>query len=213
MTSWNITHGMTSSWNDQENILNQPFKTESGQEIQINMAAIDSGDQTDDIYDLCAMNQDWLVPIKGSSRPLLSRYKMSTIDKVNSKANGLRLYIVDGNQYKDMIAGRLNRSNGKGSWMVYKDCDQDYAEQICSEEKVPDKNGFFIWQPKTTNAANHYLDCEVYAALAADLLHVRYLQPEELQQIQQPQELSQDNNNSFIKNTNSWIKNGSNWLR
>ncbi|MFA7658781.1 MAG: terminase gpA endonuclease subunit [Candidatus Gastranaerophilaceae bacterium] len=211
MTSWNITHGMVSSWNELEDILNRPFKKANNQLMQVNLAAIDSGDQTDEIYDLCAMNQDWLVPIKGSSRPLLSRYKVSMIDKVNSKANGMKLYMVDGGQYKDMIAGRLNRPNGKGSWMVHSNCDLDYAEQICSEEKVPGKNGVFIWQPKVSNGANHYLDCEVYAALAADLLQVRYLQEEPQQQ--QPSEKKQQNQSGFIKNTDSWIHNSSNWIR
>ena len=27
-----------------------------------------------------------------------------------------------------------------------------------------------MWRPKTSGAPNHYLDCEVYAACAADLL-------------------------------------------
>ncbi|WP_315973943.1 terminase gpA endonuclease subunit [Paenibacillus melissococcoides] len=32
-----------------------------------------------------------------------------------------------------------------------------------------------VWEKKTTSADNHYLDCEVYAAFAADYLGVRYL--------------------------------------
>ncbi len=60
---------------------------------------------------------------------MLSRYKISTIDKTDSKAHGLRLYIVDGGQYKDMIAGRIQRPNDRpGSWMVYLGCDREYAE-------------------------------------------------------------------------------------
>lgn len=213
MTSWNITHGLAQSWNDVENIMGLSYKTASGKEMIVNLAAIDSGDQTDDVYDLIAMNQDWLVPVKGSSRPLLARYKMSMIDRVNSKAHGMRLYIVDGGQYKDMIASRLNRPNGRGSWMVFNGCDLEYAEQICSEEKVPDKNGNFIWQPKTTNAANHYLDAEVYCSLAADLMQVRYLQPPEPQKPEQNIIQEPKNNDDYIKTSDSWIKNNRNWLR
>lgn len=216
MTSWNITHGLAQSWNDVENIMGLPYKTASGKEMIVNLAAIDSGDQTDDVYDLIAMNQDWLVPVKGSSRPLLARYKMSMIDRVNSKAHGMRLYIVDGGQYKDMIASRLNRPNGRGSWMVFNGCDLEYAEQICSEEKVPDKNGNFIWQPKTTNAANHYLDAEVYCSLAADLMQVRYLQPEEQEKSEQPNIIQDSQNNSrndYIKSSDNWIKSDRDWIR
>ena len=180
MTSWNVTHGMAETWDQIEYIMNLPYYDLNGKAFQVNLACIDSGDQTDDVYEFCVINQDWAVPVKGSSSPLLSRYRASVIDKVGSKAIGMILYIVDGAQYKDMISARIQRPNGSGSWMVYKGCDRDYAEQIVSEEKVIErKNGrnISVWKTKTSHADNHYLDCEVYAAAAADLLHVRYLQP------------------------------------
>lgn len=179
MTSWNIAHGIAETWDQIEYIMNLPYHDKLGNAYQVNICAVDSGDRTDEVYDFCVYNQEWAVPVKGSSRPLLSRYTISTIDKTESKAFGMRLYLVDGNQYKDMIAGRLNRPNGPGSWMVYLGCDREYAEQICAEEKVIEKKGgreVETWKPKVTHAANHYLDAEVYAALAADLMHVRYLQ-------------------------------------
>lgn len=214
MTSWGITHGQAFSWQELEEILNRPFEKVNGELMQVNLAAIDSGDQTDDVYDLCAMNQDWLVPVKGSSRPLLSRYKMSMIDKVNSKAHGMRLYIVDGGQYKDMIAARLNRPNGRGSFMVYDGCDAEYAEQLCAEEKVPGKNGAFIWQPKAAHIDNHFLDCEVYAGLAADLLQVRYLQEETLEtEAIKEQTQSVKQSQGAVKNPESWIHTPKNWIR
>jgi phage terminase large subunit GpA-like protein len=191
MTSWNIAHGMAETWDEVEYIMNLPYKGRDGKDYQVNLCAVDSGDRTDEVYDFCAINQEWAVPVKGSSNPLLSRYKVTTIDKTDSKAYGLRLYLVDGGQYKDMIAGRLNRPNGPGSWMVFQGCDRDYAEQICAEEKVLEKKGgrqVEVWRPKSSHAANHYLDAEVYAALAADLLHVRYLQqPEIVPQPRQPE--------------------------
>lgn len=213
MTSWNIAHGIAETWDQIENVMNFPYRDEHGNEYQINLCAIDSGDRTEEVYDFCAINQEWAVPVKGSSNPLLARYKISTIDKINSRAYGLRLYIVDGGQYKDMIAGRMKRINGPGSWMVFKGCDRDYAEQICAEEKVLVKKGgreVEVWQPKSSHAANHYLDTEVYAALAADLLHVRYLFNEDIQQ-ETRQEMNKEN--GFIKNAGSWINNKRGWIR
>ena len=70
------------------------------------------------------------------------------------------------------------RPNGSGSWMVHKDCDLEYAQQVTAEHKVTERaNGRQVerWVPKSTHAANHYLDCEVYAACAADLKEVRML--------------------------------------
>ena len=101
---------------------------------------------------------------------MLSNYRLSTINKAGSNANGMTLVLVDGGKYKDMIAARMRKPNGRGSWMVYKDCDLDYAEQVTAEHKVTERvNGKVVqkWVPKTTHADNHYLDCEVYAAAAA----------------------------------------------
>ena len=206
MTSWNIVHGYTTDWSNVEYIMTQPYSKENGEKMYLNLAAIDSGDQTDDVYDLCVQNQEWLIPVKGSSTPILSKYKISKIDKVGSMACGMNLYLVDPNPYKDMIAGRMQRPNGKGSWMVYKDCDADYANQICAEEKVLEKRGgreFYIWKPKSAGADNHYLDCEVYGSLAADLCHVRYLQAQKPPVRELKQEEPKQNN---------WISNDSNWL-
>ncbi len=215
MTSWNIAHGIADTWDDVEYIMNLPYLNRQGQTYQVNLCAVDSGDRTDEVYDFIAMNQEWTVPVKGSSTPLLSRYKISTIDKTDSKAQGLRLYLVDGGQYKDMIAGRLQRPNGTGSWMVYKGCDREYAEQICAEEKLLEKKGgreVEVWRPKSSHAANHFLDAEVYAALAADLLHVRYLSIESAEPTYKPQSktpVQAQNNNP----SSSWLPQKEGWIR
>lgn len=217
MTSWNITHGIAETWDQIENIMNYPFYDRAGNLYQVNLCAVDSGDQTDNVYDFCAINQEWAVPVKGSSSPLLSRYRISTIDRTESKAHGMRLYLVDGGQYKDMIAGRLKRPNGPGSWMVYKGCDKEYAEQICSEEKVFEKkrNGKIVemWKPKVTNAPNHYLDAEVYCALAADLLGVRYLQIQAMQTNPKPQPSTPvEHQQSGVVKPGNWITQKGRWI-
>lgn len=216
MTSWNIAHGITDTWDQIEFLMNLPYYDKHGNEYQVNLCAVDSGAKTDEVYEFCAINQEWAVPVKGSSNPLRARYNISTIDKVNSKAFGMRLYIVDGGQYKDMIAGRLKRPIGTGAWMVHKGCDKEYADQITSEEKVIVKKGSSeveVWQTKGSHTANHYLDCEVYAALAADLLHVRYLQFEPQTNNSPGNEQKTPHQNSFIKPNNNWINSKGRWLR
>ncbi len=220
LTSWNIAHGEVYSWDDVEYVMNQIYESSSGEAFQVNLCAIDSGARTDEVYEFCAHNQDWAIPVKGSSNPLLARYKVSKIDKTGSSANGMSLYIVDGGQYKDMIAGRMKRPNGKGSWMVYQGCDEDYANQICSEEKVLIKKGgqsFYEWRPKKTGIANHYLDCEVYTSLAADLLHVRSFTNETKESVkpqptQQQNNYKQESSNDYPGNTNDWIGNTEGWI-
>jgi len=215
LTSWNVAHGTALSFEDIEEIMNTPFKKRDGTVWQVNLCAIDSGDQTEDVYDFCVKNQDWAIPVKGSSLPMISRYRISTIDKVDSKAYGMRLIIVDTHQYKNMIAARLNRPNGKGSWMVFKGCDEEYAEQVTSEHKVLVKKGskqVEFWQPKTSSTPNHYLDTEVYAALAGDLLHVRYMQENESGEQPRPEPKPAPAENGFVKTGSSWLSQKGGWV-
>ena len=70
-------------------------------------------------------------------------------------------------------------------------CDGEYAKQVTSEHKVyvRKKNGSrrLEWVAKHSHTDNHYLDCEVYAMTAAEMLGVRQLhlepyKPEEKRQ-------------------------------
>ena len=89
----------------------------------VELALIDSSDQTDTVYDFCLINGDWVRACKGSSVSLQGYYRISTVNKAGSRANGMQLVLVDGGKYKDMISARMRRPNGTGSWMVHKDCD------------------------------------------------------------------------------------------
>jgi phage terminase large subunit GpA-like protein len=121
------------------------------------------------------------------------------------------LYHVDGGYYKDFIAGRLTRKpDESGGWFVYMNCDIEYAEQVTAEEKVIEKSGrrdVEVWRPKTAHADNHYLDCEVYAAFAADCLGIRYMRYEEKEVAEAVEEATPDKST-----TNNWTGGGSSWL-
>lgn len=179
MTSQKVASGMVETWADLEMIMNK-FWPDTNAELrwQVNLCAVDSGYDTETVYDFCLMNQEWAVPVKGSSNPMVQRYRKSAIEAPGKQFHGQSLYIADGDQYKNMIAGRLNKPLGEGCWMVHAECDRDYAAQVTAEHKIRErKNGRDVetWVKKTSTADNHYLDTEVYAALAADLRHVRYL--------------------------------------
>lgn len=177
-TSQNIAHGQALSFDEIVRLMNIEYRTEDGDPAVVNLCLIDSGDQTDMVYDFCTYNSDWALPVKGASHAQLSHYKLSKINREGSSANGLTLVLVDGDKYKDMIAGRMRKENGRGSWMVYDGCDMEYAQQVTNEHKVNVKSGGQtrqIWKPKYSHADNHYLDCEVYAMAAADIMGVRTL--------------------------------------
>ena len=210
MTSQNIAHGQALSMNEVAQIMNTEFIHPDGQRLLVSLALMDSGDQTDEVYDFCLLNSDWVLPSKGTGT-MLSNYRLSTINKAGSNANGMTLVLVDGGKYKDMIAARMRKPNGKGSWMVYKGCDLEYAEQVTAEHKVTERaNGKVVqkWVPKTTHADNHYLDCEVYAAAAADMQGVRslYLQSQEPEKPKKPKpEPAPTPEENWIRQNESWV--------
>lgn len=179
LTSQNIAHGQAFSFQEVERVMNLEYQMPDGTPMVVALALIDSGYNADLVYDFCVSNSDWALPSKGSSNPMLSHYKMSIVNKTDSRAFGMNLVLVDTGKYKDMIAGRMKKKNGSGSWMVYAGCDREYAEQVTAEHKVNVKMGNGKvkqeWQLKTSHADNHYLDCEVYALAAADALGVRSL--------------------------------------
>lgn len=191
--------------------MNLEYTTEDGDPMLVNLCLIDSGDQTDAVYEFCTYHSEYALPVKGSSHAQLSHYKLSKINKEGSIANGITLVLVDGGKYKDMIAGRMQRENGRGSWMVYDGCDYEYATQVTAEHKVNVKsNGTIkqVWQLKSSHGDNHYLDTEVYAMAAADILGVRtlHLTNEEVPNRQQIGDNESDPEEQWIQKHENWIQ-------
>ena len=210
LTSQNIAHGQVASFKDIEKIMNLEYRMLDGTPMVVALALIDSGNDTDRVYDFCAINSDWALPSKGASNSMMSHYRLSKVNKSGSKAQGMNLVLVDTGKYKDMIAGRMQKENGTGSWMVYQGCDEEYAKQVTSEQKVNVKNGRGQvkqqWKPKTSHADNHYLDCEVYALCAADVLEIR---ASFMDSVKDTQSVSEDTQYAPEEN---WIKRNENWV-
>ncbi len=184
LTSQNIAHGQAFSFGEMERVMNLQYAKEDGTPMVVQLALIDSGDNTDLVYDFCASNSDWALPSKGSSHPQTSHFKLSKVNKTDSRAYGMNLVLVDTGKYKDMIAGRMKKENGTGSWMVYQGCDREYADQVTAEHKVNVRSGKRTtqeWALKSSHADNHYLDTEVYAMCAADILGARNMHLDEIE--------------------------------
>lgn len=215
MTSQNISHGQALSMGEVERIMNTELTMPNGEKVVVNLALMDSGDQTEDVYEFCALNSDWALPCKGTTT-MLSHYRLSTVNKAGSRANGMTLVLVDGGKYKDQIAARMRKENGTGAWMVYQGCDLDYAEQVTAEHKITERSGgkeVQRWVLKTSHADNHYLDCEVYAAAAADVLGVRnlYLQNRVEENAQEVKKRAEPKPDTRPQEEN-WIKDNDNWI-
>lgn len=176
MTSQSILHGQLFSFEDLETYMNAEYRSESGKAFIVELCLVDSGDQTEAVYEFCMMNE-WAIPSKGTATNN-NHYRISTINKKGAQYDGQPLVLVDVGKYKDLIATKLHTETGLGSCMVHADCDTEYAEQLTAEHKVAEGTGArrrLVWKPKTSHADNHYLDCRVYASAAADIQGVRAL--------------------------------------
>jgi len=205
LTSQKIASGQVLNFKDVEKIMNLEFKKDNGEVLLVQLAGIDSGDQTDDVYEFCARNSEWAVPIKGIAGGL-SHFRISRVNKNSSSAYGMQLILVDGGKYKDMIASRLAKPVGEGSWMVHQGCDMEYAEQVTAEHKIRVKGSKqLVWVPKTSHADNHYLDCEVYAMAVADVLGVRTLSLMADEEVQEETPSEQQINDDSTNYNDSWL--------
>ena len=92
-----------------------------------------------------------------------------------------------------------------GSWNVYRDIEREYADQICAEQRVEqkDKKGrvSVVWEKISSHATNHLLDCETNNTLAAEIMGVRYL----MEQEEEPQKETNEEKDD-------WLGAGENWL-
>ncbi len=211
LTSQNIAHGQVLNFKEVEKIMNSEFKKSNGEVLLVQLVGIDSGDQTDEVYEFCARNSEWAIPVKGIAGGH-SHFRISKVNKTHSSAYGMQLLLVDGGKYKDMIAARLAKPNGEGSWMVYQGCDMEYAEQVTAEHKIRIKGTKQLtWVPKTSHADNHYLDCEVYAMAVADVLGVRTLSLT-LEEEMQPSPSEQNMNEKAIDFNNDWLNKNNSWV-
>ena len=86
----------------------------------------------------------------------------------------------------------------------------DYAEQVTAEHKVNVKVGSRTvqrWKQKSSHAANHFLDCEVYALAAADIREVRFMHLENEVPKEDGQKPKEDTppEEAWIKTNEGWI--------
>ncbi|MDO5397456.1 MAG: phage terminase large subunit family protein [bacterium] len=174
MTSQSIQHGVVKTLEDLDPIMNTEYYNSLNQSFVVSLALIDSGDQTELVYEFCSI-REWAVPCKGD-KPGINHYRRTLVNKNGKTYGGMELIMVDGGKYKDMIAARLRVKTGTGSAMVHAECDVEYANQLTAEHKVSEGSGYKktqVWRPKTVGIDNHYLDCRVYASCAADLRGIR----------------------------------------
>ena len=117
--------------------------------------------------------------------------------------DGNTLIIVNTDYVKTWLQARIRwPADQPGGWHLHSKVDNEYCRMMVAEEVVVKPSGRRIWV-RRPGYENHYLDCEILAQVAAQLMQVEKLQklPEKTTPIQQKQrensELKQNKTNRF----------------
>ena len=215
LESWLIRALRVESW---EEVLSILFETEYRKEdrslLSIRLACIDSGFRTDEVYEVSRRWRDLLRPTKGDASVTGVPFKITRIDR-NPKTGaviegGITLWRVDVSFYKDKIA-RLVSTKDPAKWHLFKNPTDDYLKQFCSEHKIIVRNkktgeAKELWQKKTHATPNHYLDAEVCAVAAADMLYVSTLREEGRKEIYEPEKHEERERSPWLGNRKGWFQ-------
>jgi phage terminase large subunit GpA-like protein len=167
-------------WQDLEAILNSSFTHESGGELMISLAAIDTGFQPNSVYNFVRKRSNCYA-VRGANafgKPIVGRPSLQEVTyKGKPLKQGVRLWPIGTDTVKGTIYNRLRLSEaGPGYIHFPAGQDQEYFEQLCAEKVI---TRFVNGSPRREwvklRPRNEALDCFVYAYAAATIAGVQRL--------------------------------------
>lgn len=192
LQSWSVTYrvfpGDTSSevpWRLLDDFLNETFLHESGAEMHIQLLNIDTGYNTQDVYDWVRKKASSRIrAIKGNENQFIAVGipKAADINKKGKRiARGLKLWPIGVNILKSEIYGWLRIRppidsiiKEKGyprGFCHFPEYDEDFFKMLTAEEvvaKIVKGQKKYVWVKHRER--NEALDCRVYARAAAIML-------------------------------------------
>jgi len=173
-------HGATEFedvWTDLAKMLDSPFMGRRPA-----LVLIDSGYQTAMVYAQCRKRLNW-APAKGLDRAERPYWDTNVDESVSGRPlKTLKLWRYSADTWKQWLYARIRWDRDQpGAWYVPNHIDDEYCAQVTNERSRISR-GKRIWET-TGNRQNHYGDCEVLAAIAADIQGVRRLRPRETPEV------------------------------
>lgn len=189
---WSIDHKVIpgdvqdqETWDHLEDYFSSTFPHVDGYQVGIKMVGIDSGYETQRVYNFCRkFNPRHVVPLKGemNQQQIVSTPKAVDV-KDNGKVNrrGLKLWKVGTNMIKAEVYGDLKKMPPEDilegyspGFIHFPQYDMEYFLQLTAEERTieRDKKGFskIIWKKKRER--NEILDLHVYNRALASILGI-----------------------------------------
>lgn len=169
--SWRIHAQIVHSWEEVEKVLESVYGSKT-----VDLACIDSGFKTEEVYRFCSAKKTHRRPIKGQQSIAGSMYSINKMDRSGFsgkvKRYGVQLWNIDTNRVKDNLS-RLIQSD-RGIFHIPRGMPDWYFEGMVTEHKIPIENkqtGFekYLWALIAPGLPNHPWDTECYAYVAADM--------------------------------------------
>jgi phage terminase large subunit GpA-like protein len=191
--SWSIDAGVVpgdtsdltgGAWLQLDTLLDRDFPHAGGSKLRIRMLAVDSGDQTQTVYNwVRTKDGSRVIPVKGndSANVLVGSPTKVDVSVKGKKVGKLLLWRVGGPIAKSELYGWLRlglptdeaRDAGATTppgYCHFPEYGEAYFKQLTAEQLVPrrDQKGF-VWREWALipGRENHWLDCRVYARAAA----------------------------------------------
>jgi phage terminase large subunit GpA-like protein len=178
-----------------ENLLSRAWKTEQGVEMRIDRCLIDSGWNTDTIYQFCRQCAfaGVIYPSKGygigaakvpiSEWPIKPGERSGYAWRLSAPESGRgRTVKIDVNLWKSFIRERLATPEGSPGCLMLCGSQphehQLFADHLTSEYRtITEGRGRRVeeWNVKPTNTENHWWDCVVGCAVAASITGLKWL--------------------------------------
>lgn len=187
--SWLIEAGRIERWESLANVL---FKTTwrktQHEHLRVALACIDSGYRTDEVYEFCRPWRDVARPVKGQQRLAGIPIRAVRIERDfagRAYEGAMQLWHVDTTHMKDKLVRLMSASEPeKSQWHLHKDPAGEYVRHLTAEHKVLVRNkrtghSSEEWVPRPGAGPHDWLDAEVYAMAAAEMLAVFAMQPED----------------------------------
>lgn len=149
-------------WKQLDDWRKTTYEHESGELLEISVIVIDTGYQTDQVYNFVRPRErEGVLAIKGDQgigKPAVSRPSTKNKGKVH-------LYTVGTFTVKDSIKARLGKSRPGPGYFHFPDrVDFEFCEQLGSEKKVMEK-GKLVWKQERTRNEAWDLLCYNFVAL------------------------------------------------
>ena len=161
-------------WKNLDEYLQTRFETEDGRTLPIAGCCVDSGFQTQQVYQFVYPRQPRnIFAIKGMGgfgKPIVSRPTKSSV-------KGVRLYTIGTDTAKELIYGRLKIDEpgyGYNHFRIGNGYDEYWFEMLTSEKAVSKMQRGVktrVWEKKSGTARNEALDVRIYAYCALVILN------------------------------------------